>query len=101
MTYTAPSTKTLDRDHPLMIAQRELENEAIGRGTERYYAALEKSGEQNMPAGMLLIKRTVLPLAEAIKKWVEEARETALDEALELFHTQVFGMSPTSLSWVN
>ena len=74
MTYTAPSTKTLDRDHPLMIAQRELENEAIGRGTERYYAALEKSGEQNMPAGMLLIKRTVLPLAEAIKKWVEEAR---------------------------
>lgn len=74
MTYTAPSTKTLDRDHPLMVAQRELENEAIGRGTERYYAALEKSGEQNMPAGMLLIKRTVLPLAEAIKKWVEEAR---------------------------
>ena len=59
-------------DTKLYDRQRELEAESTSMGIKRYREALASRGEDNLPAGMILIKESIEPLAKAIDKIVED-----------------------------
>lgn len=60
------------RNLELMEQQRANEREAIDLGAERYRRALEQ-GEDKMPPGMELIRRSIVPLAARVREWVDTA----------------------------
>ena len=55
--------------------QLALEEDALGMGVTRYEKNRTYSGEALMPPGMFLLKRTVYPVAEAIKEWPTACQE--------------------------
>lgn len=54
--------------------QLKLEEESIALGVERYMERLEKGELSDMPAGLLLMKHAVQPMAEAIEQYIENTR---------------------------
>jgi DNA-directed RNA polymerase len=57
----------------LMAVERELEVEAVGLGQARYFAQLEAAGAERSIPGMELLKKMVLPTAQAVEAWVTDA----------------------------
>lgn len=55
--------------------QLALEEDALGMGVTRYEKNRTYSGEALMPPGMFLLKRTVYPVAEAIKEWTTACQD--------------------------
>ncbi|OAM52897.1 hypothetical protein A7981_05520 [Methylovorus sp. MM2] len=53
--------------------QLELEANAVGLGIDRYRKGLEAQGEAQKTPGMKLIREAIVPLADAIKAFAEEA----------------------------
>lgn len=55
--------------------QKELEEESSGMGIKRYRENLAARGEDNLPPGLTLMKKTIEPLAAAIQKCVDDGLE--------------------------
>ena len=120
---TQKERRIIDTLEPVLNQHRLVVNESLIRRDQENYNQYSSDVSHNYQLfyqmsritkdrGSLRKDDRIDSLAMAVTYWVEtmdkdtqtilnEARETALDEALELFQTQVFGMSPTSLSWVN
>ena len=58
----------------LRDTQQAFEEEAIGLGIERYRKELAAHGQQDLPPGLVLMKRTIEPMSAAVKKYVEDAQ---------------------------
>lgn len=64
-----------DIEASLRDAQKALEEEAIGLGIDRYRKELEAHGQQDLPPGLVLMKRTIEPMAAAVREFVENAQK--------------------------
>ena len=70
----------------LMQRQRALEQRQLGLGVARYYREKDRRGEDTTGPGRELMRRTMPPLAAAIKVWVEDAQAGKACRAAGLAH---------------
>ena len=65
------------KDHPLMEAQIALEEQMLVVGRENFYKNIEQARERgeegNTPYGIRLLRALVVPMSEAIERFIDEA----------------------------
>jgi DNA-directed RNA polymerase len=68
----------------MITVQNEIEEESLGISIKRYRENLASRGEDNLPPGLKLIKKSIEPLGEAIQKCIDDGLEGKASRSVSL-----------------